>query len=285
MALLAASGYALASLFHKRAYQRGATSEQAFHWANFIGLACLGWTVLLGTGMAWQELWRPAVISAMIYVGSLATFAAIRAGDVSLVTPLMGTKVVFVALATPWLTGKHLDWKVWLACGLTGLGILLSGRHELSKGNASLRAIGLCLISCLFFGVSDVFIQAWAPQLGGFTFLGLIPIFLAIFSVIHIRALSPGKSLWPTSRPAFWDLIWGGLILAAQGITMAIALGFFADAARVNVAYGSRGLWSLLLIWALARWFGNEETADKRAFAWRVAGCLLVTAAIFLAVT
>jgi hypothetical protein len=64
---------------------------------------------------------------------------------------------------------------------------------------------------------------------------------------------------------------------------MGIALGFFNDAAGVNVVYGSRGIWSLAVVWFAGRLFGNAERSDSRdAMGLRLMGCLLVTAAIIL---
>jgi drug/metabolite transporter (DMT)-like permease len=282
MPLLAAAGYTVSSLFFKKGYGEGASAAQAFHWANLLGMLLLGGTAFLGTGMAWADAWRPALVAGLIYAGSLATFAAIRAGDVSLVTPLLGAKVVFVALVTPWIIGSGLSWLVWLACFLAAAGIFLMGKMDFATGQGKGQAVGYCLISCAFFAVSDVILQKWAPEYGGYTFLGSLAALVGIYSLIHLGITGfSGLRLPPGARKS---IVWGGVLLAAQGITMGVALGFFHDAARVNVVYGSRGLWSLFLVWFVGKRFGNAEATDsKEAFGWRIGGCLLVTAGIVLA--
>jgi uncharacterized membrane protein len=280
--LIAASLYTLSSLFFKKGYQQGATAMQAFHWANLGGLFLLGGTVFLGQGMAWSEIWKPLLVAAMIYAGALATFAAIRAGDVSLITPLLGAKVVLVALATPLLTGSRLGWQVWVACVLTAVGIFLTGKKDIEKHRGAVKAMLLCFLSCLFFGVSDVMIQAWAKALGGYTFLGALPIMVGLYSALHVVIWQRNGLAVPKAARA--SVAWGTVLLAVQGIMMGTALGFFDDAARVNVVYGSRGLWSLVMVWYLGRFFGNtESTTSRDAFLWRLAGCIIVLAAIALA--
>lgn len=282
MPLIAAAGYTLSSLYFKKAYQQGATAMQTFHWANIIGMLVLGGSYFLGSGVPVADLWRPAVVAALIYIGSLATFAAIKAGDVSLITPLLGAKVVFVALATPVIMQTGLSPKVWVACLLTAVGIFVMGRKDFKKSKTMVQAVVYCFLSCLFFAVSDVFLQAWAPRCGGMSFLGALATLVGVYSLIHVLvAQRHGLNAPQAARKS---IAWGGLLLAAQGIVMGIALGFFNDAARVNVVYGSRGLWSLFLVWWVGSYFGNTESTDSReALVWRFAGCLLVTAAIVLA--
>jgi len=52
------------------------------------------------------------------------------------------------------------------------------------------------------------------------------------------------------------------------------------------VVYGTRGLWSLALVWWAGRWFGNTERAEagRRVILARLAGAALLLAAVALAV-
>ena len=45
-----------------------------------------------------RPLWQPAVIEALYVVAQSLTMIALSRGDVSVATPVMGTKVVFVAV-------------------------------------------------------------------------------------------------------------------------------------------------------------------------------------------
>ena len=112
------------------------------------------------------EWWRVAVVSVLLYAGNLCTFAAVRRGDVSMVTPVLGTKVVFVALGVLAISGASLSAGLWVAAGLATLGILVMSRSDLKHGAANGAAIGLCLLASLFFGLTDVLIAEWVPKYG-----------------------------------------------------------------------------------------------------------------------
>lgn len=230
------------------------------------------------------ESWRPALTSALIYFGSWSTFAAVKRADVSLVTPVLGTKVVFVALAFVALSGKPLSPGLWTAALLATAGVFVIGAADLKPGNAPGPAIALCLASSLFFGVTDVLIGQWAPHYGGTAFLASIPQFLGLFSLTAIL-FSPAPVLRLPREHRFW-VLGGAVVLAAQGMAMGLALAFFNDPTGVNILYSTRGLWSLILVWAIGSWFANHEhhRAGRRTMGWRLTGTVLITAGVVLAV-
>jgi uncharacterized membrane protein len=277
--------YTVGSLLFKRAYLEGAGPIESFHWANILAMPFFLPLFFINPGsLPPADWWRPILTSALIYAGAWCTFAAIAKGDVSVVTPVLGTKVVFVAFTAVALAGTSLSPTLWLAAFLTTAGIVLVGIGDAKPGRARADALILGLLSSLFFGVSDVLIGMWAPKFGGTTFLAALPQCIGLFSLAAIPASAPATFRIPKpSRP--W-VIWGSLLLAAQGMAMGIALAFFNDPTGVNIIYSTRGMWSLALVWFAGSWFGNPErsSAGPRAMAWRFAGTSLITAAVILAV-
>jgi drug/metabolite transporter (DMT)-like permease len=281
--LLAAILFAVASLFFKQGYTRGATALQTFHWSNLVGLVVFLPLWIGGDPIALADLWHPALVSLLILMAGGLMFASIAVADVSLATPLMGTKVIFVALAQVMITSEVLTARLWIACVLTALGILLIGYKDLRNGKGGWRGVVYAIGSALCFGVADVFMQQWAPLYGKFAFLGAVAVLIGIASALVLTQQGWGRIRLP--RATLKPVIIGGGVLASQAMMMGYALGFFHDAARVNVVYGSRGLWSLLLVWWLGSRFQNRERESNRdAFRWRVAGTLFVTSAIVLAI-
>lgn len=282
---VAAVVFTVASLFYKRGYAEGAGTMQTFHWANFIGMPVCAPLFFVNPGhLALTELWRPALAALLIYLGSLGTFAAIRRGDVSMVTPILGTKVVFVALAFVAFSGSTLSPGLWAAAVLATAGIFLIGKPDLNPGRAGGPAILLCVISSVFFGLTDVLIGEWAHEYGGTTFLAVIPQFLGVFSMAALLgSKGPLPRLTIASRP--W-VLWGGFLLAAQSMAMGSALAFFNDPAGVNILYSTRGLWSIILVWGLGSWFANHERhrAGRGTMLWRLAGTAVITAGVFIAI-
>lgn len=282
---VAAVFYTVSSLMHKRGYAEGAGTRQTFHWANFIGMPFFLPLFFVNPGnLPVAEMWRPALTSALIYLGSLSTFAAVQRGDVSMVTPILGTKVVFVALGVVALSGQTLSAGLWAAAILATAGILVTGRGDFKPGRDGWPAIGLCLASAFFFGLTDVLIGQWAQAYGGTTFLASIPQFLGVYSLAAV-ALSRSPVLRLAAAPRPW-VVWGGIVLAAQGMAMGIALAFFNDPTGVNILYSTRGLWSIVLVWAIGSWFANHErhSAGRSTMLWRLGGTLLITGGVVIAV-
>jgi hypothetical protein len=55
----------------------------------------------------------------------------------------------------------------------------------------------------------------------------------------------------------------------------------FGDATAVNIVYGTRGLWSVLLVWLAGRWLGSDEgSRGATVLGGRLAGAALMTAAV-----
>lgn len=282
---VAAVVYTVASLFFKRGYGEGAGTLQTFHWTNLIAMPFFLPLFFVNPGhLPLTEMWRPALTSVLIYAGSLGAFAAIRRGDVSMVTPILGTKVLFVALGVVTITGGTLSAGLWTAALLATAGIFFIGRPDLKPGSAAGPAILMCLVSSALFGLTDVLIGHWAAKFGGTVFLAAIPQFLGVFSLIAMAgSRTPVLRLAPSYRR--WVLS-GSVLLAAQATGMGIALAFFNDPTGTNILYSTRGLWSIVLVWLCGAWFANHErfTAGRSTMLWRLAGTLLVTSSVVIAI-
>jgi drug/metabolite transporter (DMT)-like permease len=279
--------YALASLLFKRGYDEGAGTMESFHWSNLIGMPIflpLFW--LKTDGIAAAELWRPVLCAFIIYVSSWVTFLAMKLGDVSLVTPVLGTKVILVALFSVLLTQLPLSVPMGVACVLATVGVFLMSRSPQGPGAAPPRQLGLTLALCFGssagFGLTDVLIQMWADPYGGFRFLAIIPQVIGLFSLALLPWQARGKMRLPQ---AAWPWVGGaGVLLALQSLAMGIALGFFNDATGVNVVYSTRGLWSIVLVLVVGRALGIHErtTTTRQTMAYRGIGCILILAGVIL---
>lgn len=90
-----------------------------------------------------------------------------------------------------------------------------------------------------------------------------------------------GEPLRKVPRTIGWVLLGGAVLVALQGLLLITTIAVFGDATSVNIVYGTRGLWSVLLVWLAGRWLGSEEF-DRGAgvLGGRLAGALLMTAAV-----
>ncbi len=277
--------YAAASLFFKQAYAQGLGLREAFYWLNFAGMVCFA--PLLFQVSTWPpltEFWKPLATAALIFCGTGATFSAIRAGDVSLVTPLMGTKVVFTALVAVGLAGTPLPLGLWVAAGLTTAGIFVLGWRDLQSGLGKAGAVGWCLLSSFLFAAADVSIGHWGGGFGRGAFLGTVFAGIGVLSLATVRWQAPAAFRVPVAARRF--LVLGTVLMTVNTFAMGLCIAGFNDPTGVNVVYGTRGLWSLALVWFVGRrWFGNEErTTAGQVMGLRLVGSLLILSAVAAAV-
>jgi len=282
--LSAAVVYALGSISIKRALQDGIEAEQSFHLGNVVlGLVFLPLGIPGFAEIDWSTAWRPVLMGTTFFIGHWLTFGAIRRGDVSLVTPLMGTKVVFVAIGMVALAGARPSLRIWIAACLTTLGIFVMGLGDIRGGSRLLLTILLTLASALVFGVSDVLVSTWARDFGALPFLAVGAGTVAAWS-IGVWLYQGRPVLAPRGPGTGWA--WAGAIfISVQAMVMGIGLALYDDATRINIVYASRGLWVIALVVVFGKWLGNREHRDQgKGFLWRVAGTFLLSAAIVIAV-
>ncbi len=259
--------------------------RSVFIWNNVVGmLAFLPVMFFVRDWPPAAQWWKPAVTGSLLFFGTWTTFAAIRAGDVSLVTPLLGTKVVLTALLVTGLAGTRLPTGLWLASVLTTVGILVLGWKDLRRGQGKGAAIGWVLVSALVFAAADVSLAQWAE---GFGKAGCLSVAFAVTGVLSLAAL--GKDARAVLRPppaARRYVALGAGLLTVQMAAMGTSIAWFRDPTGINIVYGTRGLWSIALVWYVGKkWFGNEERETAGAvMKLRLAGSLLILGAVLVAV-
>jgi uncharacterized membrane protein len=282
--LIAAFFYALSSVFVKRGLRDGATMNQAFHINNIaVAVIFLPLAFLESQPINWNLWYWPVLTGIGFFFGGWLTFIAIQRGDVSLVTPLLGTKVVFVAIGSVVFATQSLSLTLWAAALLTSVGIFLIGFRDVrGVRHASFTAF-ITLASASLFGLCDVMLTAWASRFAPLTFLTISSLVVGLLTFVVWNFQGRDKIL-PAPGPRGWTVA-GAVIVAGQAIMIGLALGFFNDATGINVVYASRGLWAVVLVYWFGKMLGNNERAlSGQHFGWRFLGTTLVTVAVVMAV-
>src|SRR5687768_8551311 len=118
--------YVGAALSLKRASEAGAGLWRSTFVMNLVAAACFSVMLFLGgAGPGPRPMWQPAVIGALFVLGQVSTMVAFSRGDVSVATPVMGTKVVFVALFVTLIAGDRLTADYWAAAAMSAAGVAL----------------------------------------------------------------------------------------------------------------------------------------------------------------
>lgn len=251
-------GYAVAALMLKRAMAFGVGPWRITFFSNWAMAIVALPLLLLPVEPAAAIVWHLPVLAAItFFLGQIFTFLALFRGDVSVATPLMGSKVLFVALLTVLLLGDPIPVSWWVAAFLAtaALGLLGGGKSAL-KGRLW-PTVPYALLSAMFFASTDILVQEWAPQWGVTRFMPAMFGMVAIYSFVFLPFFR--NPLFAVERGGWRWLGLGGALLGAQALLMGFTLATFGNATAVNIAYSSRGIWSVLLIWMAGQWFTNDE--------------------------
>ncbi len=283
LALLAGALYGISALFCKRALETGAGTFRSLAWSNWlITLVFLPYPFLAEAPFNLAAL-RDGVIVGMLFFGSqLACFLALRRGEASVTTPVLGAKSLFVAIFLVLLGFKDaLPPKVWWAAGLAGGAVALLGWP--GKGyRPSLPGLGLALLTAAGFGLVDALVPHYAQNSDPFHLLFVMVTVVGICSFALVP-FSEGRFAQWRGEADKWLLL-GSFPMAFQAVCMSIAIGFHDVPTEANVFYSSRGLWSILF----AAWLGSrigtaEGAAPKAIVLRRTLGAALLLAGIWLA--
>jgi drug/metabolite transporter (DMT)-like permease len=275
--------YVAAALFLKQAAQREVgVWRTAFvcNWMTaliFQGLLPLGGTIPSGA-----SLWEPAIVALLFVAGQLFTFLALDKGDISIATPVLGAKVILVALFTTLVLFESVRWQLWAAATLSCAGIgLLNQKTNGSNHRYVGRTILFALQAAAAYALFDVLVMKWSPAWGLGRFLPIMLLFAGAYSFIFVPLFR--QPLRAIPMKALRPLLWGALFIAMQGFILITTLAHFGDATAVNVIYCSRGLWSVLAVWWLGHWFGNtERQLGSQVLKWRLAGACLLCVSVVL---
>ncbi len=254
------------------------------NWTMFLVFLPWWLTQTGGSGHAWTEYWQPAVNALLFLAGQMFIFYALQSGDVSVTTPVMGSKVLMVALLSQLLRAGEVPWQWWAGAVLSTMAVALLhfGEHPLKRAHVG-RTVLLAGMSALSFSLCDVVLQKWVGAWGSGHYLPPMFLFCALYTlafVPHFRA-----PLAQLDRRAWWWVGGGAIILAVTNAGIAVSIAVWRTATSVNIIYSVRGLVSVGLVWAIGHWFANEEQhLAPRVLRARLIGAACLLGAIVLVV-
>jgi drug/metabolite transporter (DMT)-like permease len=278
---LAALLYVAGALLVKRSSDFGVGLWRTAFLSNLISALIFQLLLPLGGTFHLHLLWQPALVGLLYLLGQLLNYLALQRGDVSVATPVLGVKIILVALFTTLLLTQGVPSKLWEAAALSTLAIALLNR----TGGVTHHHVGSTILcagtSGTMFALFDVLVQKWSPEWGAGRFLPVMLGFVAVFSVVMIPFFQAPVSAIPR---AAWPWLLGGCsFIGFQSLAFVVAVAKFGNATSANVIYSSRGLWSVVAVWAIGHWFANrEQHLGAGVLRWRLAGAVLMMAAIAL---
>lgn len=284
LVLIAAFVSASGALLVKRAAELGAGVWRTAFVANLLCGFAFQPLWLLGGTLHPALWWQPVVVALLFVVGQWLTFIALDRGDVSVAIPVMGIKILIVAVLVTLFAGVALRWQLWTAavCATVGIG-LLNGSGGRAAHHHVARTIVMAALAAAAYACFDVLVQRWSPRWGLGRFLPITMGLSALLSFVFVTQFRAPLRALPT---AAWPWLLGGtLALAIQSVLFVSTIAQWGQAAPANVVYSSRGMWSVLLVGIVGHWVSSrEQHLGRRILLWRLAGALCMTSAIALVV-
>jgi drug/metabolite transporter (DMT)-like permease len=277
--LAAAVVFVVGALLLKRASDLGADVWRTTRVINYTtALMATPLWLLGGTIPSASLWWQPAAAGMLFFAGQVASLLALSTGDVSVATPVLGVKILLVALLAAVLIGDPIGARLWTAAALSSAAIALlnvGGGHPHRRVGSTimLAALGATAYACF-----DVLVQKWSPAWGTGRIVPMAMACAAVYS-LPLRRFDTARNV---TRPAYTPWIAAGAAcFAVQGLAFIASISIWRQATSANVLYSSRGLWSVVGVWGIGHWFTNrEQHLGARVLAWRLVGAILLIAAI-----
>ncbi len=274
--------YVVAALLLKRSILGGAGQAQVNLVVNVAAAVLFSPLAFFASGVDWGLAWMPVTAGVTFFFGQIFTFQALRHGDVSVATPLLGMKVLFIAAVSAVIFGEALELRWWVGAAASSLGVILvTGATWRTLGPRLFRADAVMSVAAaVAFAFTDVFVQQWAPKFGVAAF---IPLMFGVVAVLSVAVFVPsrGVAVFQIPSAARIPLALGSLVLSVQALGMALALSHYGNATAVNIVYSSRSVWSVVLAAVLGRYLMWTEGGEG-GMGRRLAGSILLFAAVVL---
>jgi drug/metabolite transporter (DMT)-like permease len=227
-------------------------------------------------------LWPLLGTSGFYLLGQFFLFAAIIHSEPSRVAPLLGLKVLILALISVLFLGQQFDMAKWIAVFLTtGAVLLLSNSGKRLKS----RFILLGLLACVAYCLSDLCIKVLVDH---FIFLGLLrgAVMATALSYIVCGICGMGVIALNMKHSTRDTWLYAVPFAASWFIAMIFLFSCFGLIGVVfgNILQSTRGIISIILGFVIAH-IGFEALEPKptqRTVALRMTAAVLMTVAVVL---
>ena len=283
LALAAGFLYACSALLCKRGLELGSGTLRSLVFSNIFMSACfIPYPFLAEKKLSLEFILSGFLLGILFFLSQMLCFLSLRRGDASLMTPIMGTKPVFVAFFVVLfnLVPNEITISTWVAVGLSTLSIGLIGWP--SKGSVfSIQGLLLAVAGAAGFGLLDSLVPYFTHNSDPFFLLFIVFGSVGLISIIIIP-WTEGSFLPYRKGTDIWMWL-SALPMGGQAICMSMAIGLYQVPTEANIFYAGRGFWSVILVVIFGGWLGlNEGHSSASLFLRRMIGALLLLIGVWL---
>lgn len=283
LALAAGFLYACSALLCKRGLELGSGTLRSLVFSNIFMSACfIPYLFLAEKKLSLDFIFFGFLLGILFFLSQMFCFLSLRRGDASLMTPIMGTKPVFVAFFVVLfkLVPNEIPISTWVAVGLSALSIGLIGWP--SKGSVfSIQGLLLAVAGAAGFGLLDSLVPYFTHNSDPFFLLFIVFGSVGLIS-ITIIPWTEGSFLPYRKGTDIWMWL-SALPMGGQAICMSMAIGLYQVPTEANIFYAGRGFWSVILVVIFGGWLGLKEGHSSASLIFRrMIGALLLLIGVWL---
>lgn len=281
----AAAAYCLSVLFVKASTADGKLSPASIlAMTNFLMfLVFLPTLVCNWHSVNPRLLWQPFLIGIFFAAGNWATFLCSHKGEVSLMTPIMGIKILLVILFLHIIVGVETPKSLIFAGLLCCAAVFIMGYSKSATTPRSKRlwTYALAAIACISYAMCDVLFQKFSGNFDGMIILSLNNIVLAILSVPYTKTLC--RDFRNSNKKTLALGTFSAILMTAEAVLMVIAIIGEVGAGLCNILYNTRGIMSVLLILAAGHINPSLRELNKASTLRRLTGSTMIMLAVYTA--
>jgi drug/metabolite transporter (DMT)-like permease len=284
--LVAAFCQSLSYIFSKRFIHHNGNSLQLLI-VSHITMGVMGAVVFAGILMyktlppLEQYLWPLIKTNGFYLLAQLSFFIALKSTEASRLSPLLGLKILFIAVISTLFFNADLTAIQWVGVGVCLAGAVMS---NWSGGSIPLKSIFWILFSCLGYSLSDINIKILVDSLAfkNTTIAALTSGAMCYTLNGGIAALAyfvtPGTSIKQFKPAMPFSVLWFGAMLF-----LFTCFGFIGPVFG-NIVQSSRGIISVVLGLIIAKigYLELEPEVNRVLFIQRIAAAILITVAVIL---
>lgn len=279
--IIAAAMYCASVMLVKSSSRRRALSGVSILVMNNLlaGLVFAPRIFLAGGMPSIGIAWQPMLAGAFCAAGNIATFVCAERGEVSLMTPIMGVKILIVILLARVLLNESLPCSITIAGAACCAAVFLMGwsKNSLKSGRAK-ATIALALAACAFYAACDVLLQKFSPNFEKGQLLGLMCAALPL-SIIPLMPRFFREFARCGGRERALGLT-SAALMTGEMFLMVLAITGSVGASLCNILYNTRGVMAVALVYICGAKFASVRELDRGAAARRLAGSLMILAAV-----
>lgn len=246
------------------------------------GLTFIPLILLDNTLPSLSNIWQPLLASAFCAVGNLATFICAERGEVSLMTPIMGIKILFVIMLSNIMLNNPLPHTITISGAICCLAVFIMGFSRKSISADKLRiTILLAITACASYAICDVLMQKYAHNFTRYAMLSLTSVAMPLSVIPFIPRLI--REIPHCSKRTLIFGFSSGLFMLMEMYLMFRSIVGEVGASLCNILFNTRGLISIVLIFILGKFLSELKELNKSSALQRTIGASLILLAVAIA--